>query len=97
MDFQSDNLAIEILKWVGIALAAGFIGYFGRYLARLIIERMRRKKQASIPATDAAPEAPVKQEITPEVARLEIEKQKAKAEKKKAKAKAKRAKKAQEK
>ena len=95
MDFQSGNLAIQILMWVGIVLAAGFIGYFGRYLAMLIIERMRRRKQTSTPATDAATKAPVRQEITPEAARLEIEKQKARAEKKKAKAGAKRAKKAQ--
>jgi hypothetical protein len=27
---------LEILKWVGIVLAAGFIGYFGRYPAMLI-------------------------------------------------------------
>jgi len=95
MDFQSDNLFIQILMWLGIVLAAGFIGYFGRYLAMLIIERMRRKQQASTPATDATQETPVRPEITPEVARLEIKKQKAKAEKKKAKAGVKRAKKVQ--
>ena len=87
MDFQSDNLFIQILMWLGVVLAAGFIGYFGRYLAMLIIERARRKKPPSTPA---------RQEITPELARLEIDKQKAKAAKKKAKAKAKRVKKAQE-
>ena len=91
MEIQGDNLALEILKWVGIVLAAGFIGYFGRYLAMLIIARMRRKKQSLISPTDAASEASVRQEITPEVARLEIEKQKARVEKKKAKAEAKRA------
>ena len=94
MDFQSDNLFIQILMWVGVVLAAGFIGYFGRYLAMLIIERTRRKKK-STPTTDAPPQAPAGQEITSELARLEIEKQQAKAEKKKAKAEAKRAKKAQ--
>ena len=94
MDFQSDNLFIQILIWLGVVLAAGFIGYFGRYLAMLIIERMRRKRAQSTPATDAAQETPARQEITPELAQLEVEKQKAKAEKKKAKAGAKRAKKA---
>lgn len=32
----------EILKWVGIVFAAGFIGYFGRYLAQRIIARFRK-------------------------------------------------------
>ena len=40
MDIQP----LDILKWVGIALAAGFIGYFGRYLAMLIIDRVHKKK-----------------------------------------------------
>jgi hypothetical protein len=40
MDIQP----LEILKWIGIVLAAGFIGYFGRYLAMLIINGLRKKK-----------------------------------------------------
>ena len=76
---------LEILKWVGIVLAAGFIGYFGRYLAMMIIERVHKKKSQETSVT--APS------ITLETAQLEIEKEKAKAEKKKAKAEAKRVKK----
>ncbi len=76
---------LEILKWVGIVLAAGFIGYFGRYLAMMIIERVHQKKTQETSVT-APP-------ITPETIQLEIEKQQAKIEKKKAKAEAKRAKK----
>ena len=34
---------LEILKWIGIVLAAGFVGYFGRYLAMIIINRLHRK------------------------------------------------------
>ena len=86
-------MTVEVLKWVGIALAAGFIGYFGRYFAMLIIERMRANKLRSTPPTEAVPEASASQEPNPEVARLEIEKKKAKIEKKKAKARAKKAKK----
>ena len=77
---------IEILKWVGIVLAAGFVGYFGRYLAMLIIERVHSKKAGE---TAAAPPSAT------ESVQLEIEKEKAKIEKKKAKAEAKRLKKAQ--
>ena len=76
---------IDILKWVGIVLAAGFIGYFGRYLAMLIIERVHKKKAPETPS--AAPQS------TPEIVQLEIEKERAKIEKKKAKAEAKRLKK----
>ena len=34
----------DVLKWVLAALAAGFIGQFGRSLALRIIERRRRRK-----------------------------------------------------
>jgi len=93
MDFQGDNLAIEILKWVGIVFAAGFVGYFGRYLSMLLIERLRRKKQPPTHATETARETPTSQVTSPETAQLELEKKKAKIEKKKAKAEAKRTKK----
>ena len=76
---------LEVLKWVGIVLAAGFIGYFGRYLAMMIIERVHKKKSQETSAT-ALP-------VTPEAVPLEAEKQQAKIEKKKAKAEAKRLKK----
>ena len=76
---------VEILKWVGIALAAGFVGYFGRYLAMLIIERLHKKKSQQTSAT--APS------VTSETVQLEIERQKAKAEKKRGKAEVKRLKK----
>lgn len=35
---------METLKWIGIVLAVGFIGYLARYLAMRIIKR--RKKQS---------------------------------------------------
>ncbi len=31
----------EILKWAALVLAAGFVGYFGRYLAMELIRRFR--------------------------------------------------------
>ena len=76
---------LEILKWVGIVLAAGFIGYFGRYVAMMIIERVHKKKSQETSVT-APP-------VTPETVQLEAEKQRAKIEKKKVKAEAKRLKK----
>ncbi len=32
------------LKWVSVVLIAGFIGYFGKYLAMIIIKRIRKEK-----------------------------------------------------
>ena len=76
---------LDILKWIGIVLAAGFVGYFGRYLAKMIIERVHRKKEQETIATTSPP--------APETVQLDVAKQKAKLAKKKAKARAKRLKK----
>ena len=78
---------LEVLKWTGLALAAGFVGYFGRHFAKLLIARINRNKEvpaSEIPAVNQEPPA------TPEVA---VEEARAKVEKKKSKAEAKRAKK----
>ena len=72
------------LKWVGIVLAAGFVGYFGRYLAMMIIEKTRKKE----------PESPPDEEEHPSEEVI-LEQQRAKLEKKRVKAEAKKAKKAQ--
>ena len=95
MNIQGDNLLLEILKWVGIVFAAGFIGYFGRYLSMLLIERVRKKKAQQTPTTEPAKEIPASQVTSPETIRLQLEEKKAKLEKKKAKAEAKKAKKEQ--
>ena len=39
----NDSILLEVLKWVGLAFAAGFIGYFGRHLALTLIRRISRK------------------------------------------------------
>jgi len=76
---------LDILKWIGIVLAAGFVGYFGRYLAKMIIERVHRRKERETIAIESPP--------AQDAAQLEVAKQKAKLAKKKAKARAKRLKK----
>jgi short subunit dehydrogenase-like uncharacterized protein len=92
MDFPSDNTAVQILTWVGIVFAAGFIGYFGRYLSTLIIDRIHKKKAQEVPSqSSAGPSAPA--QITPQSPQLEIEAQRAKGEKKRAKAETKQLKK----
>jgi hypothetical protein len=70
---------LEVLKWVGLALAAGFVGYFGRYLATQLIEKTRRKKpETSLSDTSS-------NTVTDKESSSKLEKKKAKAEIKKAK------------
>ena len=75
---------LEVLKWIGVVLAVGFIGYFGRYLSMLMIERIHRRESQQIPA-EPTKEEPVSRAATPEEAQLKLEKKRAKAEAKKAK------------
>ncbi|UCB43385.1 MAG: hypothetical protein JSV77_01690 [Dehalococcoidales bacterium] len=79
------DTALEVLKWIGIALAAGFVGYFGRHLAMMIIDKISRKKPEPPP-----PEAPSSAPSSPSDVALAAQ---AKVDKKRAKAEAKRAKK----
>jgi len=37
----------EILQWIFLVLAAGFVGYFGRYLAMRLIRRLGAEKNDS--------------------------------------------------
>ena len=56
---------IEVLKWVGIVLAAGFIGYFGLYLAVLIIDRVHRKELRPPPTPKSAGAITLELMLTP--------------------------------
>jgi len=76
-----DNTAVEVLKWIGIVFAAGFVGYFGRHLAIMLIDKMRRKK----PAPETTQQENPAPEATLAETQAKIEKKKAKAEAKKAK------------
>ena len=77
-----NDTVLDVLRWVGIVLAGGFVGYFGRYLAMLLIERWRRRGGAPAEPRGAPPP------LDPAAAAA------AKAAKKRAKAEVKRAKKA---
>jgi len=79
------DTVIEVLKWIGIVLAAGFVGYFGRYLAMQIIDRMQKRKAQTHPTPEPAGETPVPTEVQIEQTRMKVEKKKAKAEAKRAK------------
>jgi len=84
MDIQGDNLALEILKWVGIVFAAGFIGYFGRYLAMLIIERIHKRQTPETHAREASKKILTRLNKTVKESQLQFEKKKAKIEAKRA-------------
>ena len=75
---------LEILKWVGIVLAAGFVGYFGRYLAMLIIEKLHQRKEPP-PAPEASAATPDTRDSSLEDSRLKLEKKRLKQEAKRAK------------
>jgi len=79
------DTVIEVLKWIGIVLAAGFVGYFGRYLAVLLIEKMRQKKAEPEALSQPAGEPPTSPHASLAEAQLKVEKKRAKAEAKKAK------------
>ena len=87
MDIQFSPEPLEILKWVGLVFIAGFIGYFGRYLSMMMIDRLRKRKAETTPANTE----PHKEPAT--VGAAEAEKNKLKLEKKKLKLEKKRAKK----
>ena len=50
---------MEALTWIGIVLAAGFVGYFGRYAAKRIIQKMEKNRLENPTETTAAPIGPV--------------------------------------
>ncbi len=82
MEIPAENPLSEIFKWVGLAFAAGFIGYFGRYLSMLIIERLRKRKLESTP--EPVKEVPAQYDLA-QRSLLKLEKKRAKLEAKQAK------------
>ena len=76
---------IGVIKWIGIVLAAGFIGYFGRHMAMLIINRMRKKQSVQSATTEQSKETFPSPEIRIEESRLKLKRKIAKAEAKRLK------------
>ena len=67
-----------ILKWVAVVFAAGFVGYFGKYLSKLLIERFRRKKAEGISTPQPIDAETSKYDYKSEKKRLKLEKKKLK-------------------
>jgi hypothetical protein len=70
----------NVLKWVLAALAAGFVGQFGRSFALRLIERKRRERALAKAQTGQERELPVDLERERLEALAKIEKKRAKAE-----------------
>jgi len=50
--------SLEILKWVALVFLAGFIGFFGKYLGRVVISIFEKKHDDSpFPGQAARPDA----------------------------------------
>lgn len=67
-----------ILKWVAVVFAAGFIGYFGKYLSRLLIERFHRRKAERISTPQPIEAKTNEYDYKSEKKKLKLEKKKAK-------------------
>ena len=61
-----------------MVFAAGFVGYFGKYLSKLLIERFRRGKAEDISAPQPAETRTSQYDYKSEKKRLKLEKKKAK-------------------
>jgi hypothetical protein len=70
------DLTMTVLKWMFIVFAAGFVGYFGRYLSMQILAKIHKKKKDSKKPLSKA-------EIKLEKKRAKVEKKRLKALKKK--------------
>jgi hypothetical protein len=79
-----NSTALEVIKWIGIVFAAGFVGYFGRHLAMVLIDRIRRNKTES-PTPEVPPPAPSSSSDVAAAAQAKVDKKRAKDEVKKAK------------
>jgi len=85
MGLQFSLEPLEILRWIGLVFAAGFIGYFGRYLSMLILDRIHKKRAETPPTTETPGETVVSAASQAERERLKLGKKKLKQEKKRAK------------
>jgi hypothetical protein len=80
-----NNTVVEVLKWIGIVFAAGFVGYFGRHLAMILIDKMRRKKPEPPAPGGEGPTRTPSIGVAEAAAQAKIEKKRAKAEVKRGK------------
>ncbi len=78
----AEEVTLTILKWFFIVFVAGFIGYFGRYLSKLILGRLHKKGPHGRHARPAFHEVvKAEQEYKLQKKKLKLQKKKTKIEK----------------
>ena len=55
----------QIIKWIIIVIAAGFLGQFGKSFATYLIEKARKKKALSIAEKSGIPDKEHQESISP--------------------------------
>ncbi len=73
---------VEAAKWILVIFIAGFIGYFGKYLSKLVIARLHKKKPAEKPVEEKPQKSKDEIDYDLEKKRLKLEKKRIKAQKK---------------
>ena len=73
---------IEVLTWVGIVFIAGFIGYFGKYLSKLILARIHKTGEGKPDTSHELEKARLKAEAKKRKCKYKLEKKRLKEQKK---------------
>ncbi|MFZ7112384.1 MAG: hypothetical protein ACOWYE_11935 [Desulfatiglandales bacterium] len=69
----------SVVTWIVGVFLAGFIGFFGKYLGKILIERMHARRMGGMAQTASDPEEnKVKAEYDAEKQRLKLEKKRMK-------------------
>lgn len=75
----------QVLFWAAVVFAAGFVGYFGKYLSKIVIRKLHKKEkqptaEKPVYKTVIRPGQKGKYDYKIEKQRLKLEKKKGKAE-----------------
>ena len=85
---MDNQLIFEIIKWVIIVFAAGFTGYFGKHLGKILIAKFSKKQKQGLTQTIIRQhESSEKYKAGKEKKKLKLEKKRLKALKKRSKGK----------
>jgi hypothetical protein len=64
---------MDVLKWVALVFVAGFIGYFGKYFATVLIGRLHKSKVERSSIAHAAEDKKSSYDYKREKKRLKLE------------------------
>lgn len=64
---------MDVLKWVALVFIAGFIGYFGKYLAKILIGRLYKSRVERPSVARPAEDKEDKSDYKAEKKRLKLE------------------------